>query len=59
MKIEPLRDTFEEDKKNFPDGCAYEADMEAIRSLNKQIAARPSPWGKGLWKNEETEKIIS
>ena len=57
MKIEPLRDTFEEDKKNFPDGCVYEADVEAIRSLNKQIAARPEVWGNGLWPDDESERI--
>ena len=57
MKIESLRDTFEEDKKNFPDGCVYEADMEAIRSLNKQIAARPEVWGSGLWPDDESERI--
>ena len=57
MKIEPLRDTFEEDKKNFPKGYVYEADVEAIRSLNKQIAARPEVWGKGLWPDDESERI--
>ena len=57
MKIEPLRDTFEEDKKNFPKDCVYEADMEAIRSLNKQIAARPEVWGNGLWPDDESERI--
>ena len=57
MKIESLRDTFEEDKKNFPDGCVFEADMEAIRSLNKQIAARPEVWGNGLWPDDESEQI--
>mgnify|MGYP003322876223 FL=1 len=25
--------------------------------LYEQLKARPSPWGKGLWKDEETEKI--
>ena len=57
MKVEPLRDTFEEDKKNFPKDCVYEADVEAIRSLNKQIAARPEVWGKGLWPDDESERI--
>ena len=25
--------------------------------LCEQLKMRPSPWGKGLWKDEETEKI--
>ena len=25
--------------------------------LYEQLKARPSPWGRGLWKDEETEKI--
>ena len=57
FRIEPLRDTFEEDKKNFSDCCVYEADMEAIRSLNRQIAARPEVWGNGLWPDDESERI--
>ena len=57
MKIEPLRDTFEEDKKNFPKDCVYEADIEAIRSLNRQIAVRPEVWGSGLWPDDESERI--
>ena len=33
-------------------GCAARAEI-----LYEQLKARPSPWGKGLWKDEETEKI--
>ena len=33
-------------------GCAARAEI-----LYEQLKARPSPWGKGLWKDGETEKI--
>lgn len=33
-------------------GCAARAEI-----LYAQLKTRPSPWGKGLWKDDETEKI--
>lgn len=33
-------------------GCAARAEI-----LYEQLKTRPSPWGKGLWKDVETEKI--
>ena len=41
-------------KPELNPGCVGRA-----KFLYEQLKARPSPWGKGLWKDEETEKIIS
>ena len=39
-------------KPELNPGCVGRA-----KFLYEQLKARPSPWGKGLWKDEETEKI--
>ena len=39
-------------KPELNPGCEGRA-----KFLYEQLKARPSPWGKGLWKDEETEKI--
>ena len=41
-------------KPELNPGCEGRA-----KFLYEQLKAQPSPWGKGLWKDEETEKIIS
>lgn len=41
-------------KPELNPGCEGRAKL-----LYEQLKARPSPWERGLWKDEETEKIIS